>query len=155
MNIFLDYAMCILTNSYTFPVAIVTLEFRYPSNDRFVGLCNGKSSFQRASTILADEVVHSDLASRNRRDRWHYHYFHALFCEPTAPSLRKLWLSTNYHLHLQLKTGRSEGTSLSTKNATSKIVRLTIETNLLTSKRILNSGTLPCLTAIFQLLWQL
>ena len=42
-----------------------------------------------------------------------------------------------YRLHLQLKRGSSEGTSLSTANVISKIVRLTVETNLVTSKRIL------------------
>ncbi len=31
----------------------------------------------------------------------------------------------------------------------SRIVRLTVETNLLTSRRILNSGTLPGPTALF------
>ena len=40
---------------------------------------------------------------------------------------------------IQLKRRRSEGTSLFSNNALSKIVRLTIETNLLTSRRILSA----------------
>ena len=51
-------------------------------DDSAVWVCAMVGTFQRASSITANEDVPSDLASRKRRDRWNYHHFYALSCEP-------------------------------------------------------------------------
>ena len=42
-------------------------------------------SFGEYPLFLANEDPPPDLASRKRRDRWHYYHFHALSCELIAP----------------------------------------------------------------------
>jgi hypothetical protein len=99
------------------------------------------------SVSPADEGVPLDLANRKRFDRRPHYLFYALSCELMHFDEGPL---THHSLSpTQLGRRRSQGTSFFSKNAVSKIVRLTVETNLLTSAQILNSGTLPSLTSSF------
>ena len=82
MNMFLDQTIFVPTELAHLPVVRTAALWKCDT----LGLCVGKSHcFDKHPLFLADENFPSDMASRNRRDRWHYYHFHALSCEPIAP----------------------------------------------------------------------